>query len=212
MQIRTHAATLLKFSGWLIPASVAYIFLQRVDVLLLTRYSDHYQLGLYSSAIRIIGVVSIFTGNLMVIFLPKAAAAVRSRRALNNYLVQSLIAISGILLVILLAIVFAPQMLTLTMGENYLPAAGALRLLLVSYIFIAILSPTSALLYGLDQTVLIFIERCVEIIVAVVAALLLVPAHGMIGAASALVLAYFCGCVFILVCDFTLVKPQEQES
>lgn len=197
---------LLVFTGWLIPASILYTLLQRIDVLLLTRFTDYYQIGLYGSAIRIIAIVSIFTGNLSVIFLPKATNALKSFNGLKNYLLQSLISVIGISMVIVIGIIWAPTIIGITVGYEYLSASSALRILLIGYIFISITSPLSCLIYGMNRTDIIFKERLLELGIAIISGILLIPKYGLYGASLSLTLAYMIGAVFIIYFDLKWIK------
>lgn len=205
----SQTKSLLMFTGWLIPASILYTLLQRIDVLLLTRFSDYYQIGLYGSAIRIIAIVSIFTGNLSVIFLPKAAKAMQSIEGVKSYLLQSFIAVSGISLVIIVGIIWTPLIIRLTMGEEYVVASSALRILLIGYIFIAIASPLSCLVYGVNRTDIIFFERLLELGVAFFGGILLIPNFGVVGASLSLCLAYFVGALFIIAFNLRWIRKNR---
>ena len=74
-------AELLRFSGWLIPAGPLYILLQRVDLLILSAHATYRVLGLYGAAVTLSSVASLFTSQLQVVFLPKAAEASPASKA-----------------------------------------------------------------------------------------------------------------------------------
>lgn len=197
--IKSYGKTLLRFSSWLIPAGILYILLQRIDILMLTRYSDYQALGLYGAAIRFISIVSIFTGNLVIFFLPKADKAVKSSESLKKYLLQGFVAFLGIIIIIVGVVIWAPQIITLALGSEYVASALPLRLLLAGQCFIAITSTLSCLIYGFDRTDLIFWERVLEFSVAIICALLLVKQYEMVGAALSLVIANAAGCIFVVI-------------
>lgn len=196
---------LMRFSGWLIPSSLCYFFLQRIDLLLLARFADYSSLGLYGAAVRIVAIFSLFTGNLPVILLPKAAQAVQSPQAIRAYLTQSSLATLGILVLIASGVLWAPELLSVTLGPDYTGATGPLRLLLLSYVFIAISSPLSCLIYGVGRTDLIFAQRLLELGTALIAAFFLMPPLAELGAALSMMAAYGIGCGFVIFNAYRLV-------
>jgi O-antigen/teichoic acid export membrane protein len=193
---KSHFQQLLGFGSWLIPASLCYILLQRIDLLLLARFVDYTSLGLYGAAVRVVAIFSLFTGNLPVIFLPKAAEAIKSPQAIKIYLLQSSLATLGILVIIASGVLWAPKLLSI-LGPDYTGATGLLRVLLLSYVFIAISSPLSCLIYGIGRTDLIFAQRLLELGVAVVTAFILMPLLADLGAALSMATAYFMGASFV---------------
>lgn len=198
--------TLLGFSGWLIPAGLCYVFLQRIDLLLVARFTDYFNLGLYGAAVRLVGIFSLFTGNISVIFLPKASQAVKSPQFLKKYFAQSSLVTLGILLLIAAGILWAPQLLQITMGPEYTAAAGILRILLVGYAFVAISSPMVCLIYGFGKTQVIFVQRVLELGTALIAFFILMPRLGAPGAAFSLVVAYGFGGSFAVINSSNLVS------
>lgn len=203
--LKSQWQRLLRFSSWLIPANLCYTLLERIDMLLLAGFADYFSLGLYGAAVRVVAIFSLFTGNLSVIFLPKAAEAVQSPRALKTYLAQSSLAILGILALITAGIVWAPILISVTLGPNYIGTTELLRVLLVGSAFIALSSPLSCLIYAIGRTSVIFAQRLMELGTALVMAFLLMPHFAALGAALSLVAAYFIGCSFVILNTYRLV-------
>ncbi|MDQ3877271.1 MAG: oligosaccharide flippase family protein [Actinomycetota bacterium] len=204
--VRRHARALIHFSGWLVPASVLYILLQRIDVLLLAHYATSRVVGLYGGAVMISSVVSLLTSNLQVVFLPKAAEAARPGGNLRSYTAQAALASGGILVLVIVGIAIAPILLRAALGVDYEQATGPLRLILVSYAFIALAPPCTALLYAAGKTFLLFIERLIETVVALTASLILIPRFSATGAAAAVVIGYSVGSAFVVFRAVTLVR------
>lgn len=190
---------LLRFSGWLIPATLCYAVLQRVDFLFLARYADYETLGFYGAAVTVSSVISLFTSNLTVIFLPKAALAIQSREGLRQFLLQMGLALLGIAILAGVGMVWSEPLLRFALGNQYAQAAGPLRLLLVSYVLTAVSGPLATILYAEGRTDLAFGERVVELVAVLVAGYILIPMHGANGAAAAIATSYLLGAVFVTV-------------
>jgi O-antigen/teichoic acid export membrane protein len=190
---------LIKFSSWLILAGVCEILLQRADLLLLSRYMDYSTIGIYGAAVRVAVFFGFFTSNLSVLLLPLATEAIKRRDTIKQYLAKSYLAVLGIIVLIVAGIIGAPLLLTLTLGPDYAEATRPLRLLLIGYAFVAISSPLAFLLYGLGRGKLILGRRILELCVAVVLAVVLIPRLAGVGAALSLAAAYLVGSIFVLL-------------
>jgi O-antigen/teichoic acid export membrane protein len=142
-------------------------------------------------------VISLFTSNLTVIFLPKAALAIQSREGLRRFMLQMGLALLGIAILAGVGMVWSEPLLRLALGDQYAQAAGPLRLLLVSYVLTAVSGPLATILYAEGRTDLAFGERVVELAAVLVAGFILIPAHGANGAAAAIAISYLLGAVFV---------------
>jgi O-antigen/teichoic acid export membrane protein len=206
---------LLRFSGWLIPASPLYILLQRVDLIILSRYGSYRVLGLYGAAVVLSSVVSLFTSNLQVIFLPKAAESFSRAEGLHDYFFQAFAASSAIAVVAVVGAVTAPWILRTALGAGYVSAALPLRVLFLGYVVVAMTPPLTALLYAAGRTKLIFGERLLELAVALTLCLILVPRYAATGAATSISLAYLVGGLYVLVNVRRVMRepaPRTEES
>jgi len=210
--VRKHRRELVAFSGWLVPATLLYTLLQRVDVLVLARLSDRSEVGLYGGAVTLAAVVSVFTSNLSTVFLPKAGRVVRGDDRLRSYTIEAALLIGAIAAVVLTAIATAPLLVRVVLGERYAEAAGPLRVLLLTYAFVSLQPAMSALLFAAGRTFPVFVQRAVELTVAVVAALVLVPRTGAEGAAAAMALAYVAGSVVLAVALLRHLRPGRRSA
>ncbi|MFA5410649.1 MAG: oligosaccharide flippase family protein [Candidatus Omnitrophota bacterium] len=75
-------ADMLHFGKWLLASNFTYIILQRLDILVLAKYVDFASIGIYSAAVRVAMLASLFTGNISSILMPRGSQALKSRQHL----------------------------------------------------------------------------------------------------------------------------------
>lgn len=75
----------LSLSKWIVGVRIVSLFVQRIDVFVLTRYSSYIDVGIYSAAIRVTMVVSLLMGSFAAVAFPKSINAIRSKLELHNY-------------------------------------------------------------------------------------------------------------------------------
>lgn len=189
---------LLRFSGWLIPSAPLYILLQRVDLLVLSALAAYRVLGLYGAAVTLSSVASLFTSQLQVVFLPKAAECISSPEGRRDFFIQAMATSASIVLVALAGIAFSPWLLRVAFGPQYAAAAQPLRLLLLGYAISATVIPLWSLLYAVGKTRVIFGERVLELLAATGFCLFLVPRYAASGAAAGMALASVFGAVYLV--------------
>lgn len=196
--VRRARRTLVRFGGWLLGAGVVYLVLQRIDILFLAHSASFYTLGLYGAALRLTTIVTLFTGQLTVVFLPMASRAIGSPATLRRFLARSGAAAAAVTAVAALGILLAPAILRISVGTAYVGATPPLRLLLLGYIFVAIAEPLSCLIYAHAEMSRILVYRSIELAVAVIAVITLVPRFSADGAALSLCFAYASGMLYVL--------------
>lgn len=179
----------LSFSKWILGVTLTYYLFQRVDLLVLTRYSYFKDIGIYSVAVQPIMVISLLMGSLSGIFLPKAMNAVKSRADLAIYTKESLAGICLPLAGIVVLMITAPYFIRFFYGEQYLASTAILRILLVGWLFASLYQPFSFLFYALNDARTRFYVELMKIFLAFILLLFLVPSYGVYGAAVAVSVA-----------------------
>jgi O-antigen/teichoic acid export membrane protein len=198
---------LVRFSGWLGLGNIAYLLTQRIDVLLLAGFASLFVLGQYGAAIRLIAVVSLFTGNLAAVFVTKASRLGTSRHEIREYLVHAGAATAGIGVIVIGAIALASPIVHVVLGPDYAAAVGPLRLLLIAYGMVALSSPMTSLLIGVGKPRLVFVQRVLELGSALAAGLVLIPRYEATGAALCLLIGYGAGAAFATLNAYRLATP-----
>ena len=187
---------LLTLALWLLPAHLAWLVAQRLDVLLLARLVPLAEAGIYGGAVRLLGALAILTGSLPVVFLPRAALAVERSGGLRAYLHSAAVTVVILVAIMLGAIALAPQLVEALLGEVFLPAATPLRWLIVSQALLTVAQPAVDLLIAAGHSRAVLVQRLVQLAVAVSAGPPLILAMGLTGGALGAVATALTGCAF----------------
>ena len=177
------------FARWLFPANLSFLVFQQLDLLLVTAFASLADVGQYSAALRIVGIVSLLTGTLAPALLPRATRATKEPMLLRAYLKQSAVlsgAIVGLALAVWLA---APTILAILFGNEYRDGAAVARVLLIGTALIAVYTPLAQLLLAYNEPRRMFYLSVLKLCVVGAAGLLLTPRLEGIGAALAVALS-----------------------
>ena len=200
--VPTHRPLLydmIHFGKWLLGVGLVEIFLQRLDVLFLTRFTTYEQLGIYSVAVRMAMFATILTSSSTVIFMPRGCESLRSAKHLKSYFKESIIVTFGLTLPILALIIISPVVIKILFGLEYIHCLVSARILLLESIFVLLYTPFTFLFYATGNTRQIFYFMLARTTVAVVSLFLFVPKFGLAGAASSIALSSFLGLLLIIV-------------
>lgn len=174
------------FGKWILGITVAYYLFQRIDVLVLTRYSIFKDVGIYFVAVQPVMVISLLMGSIAGVFLPKAMNAVKSRAALISHAKESLLTLLIPVAGIFILMAIAPYLIQAFYGAEYSAAGTILRILLVGWLFSSIYLPFSFLFYALNDSRTRFMLELLKILVAFILLKYLVPSEGVYGAAASI--------------------------
>lgn len=194
------------FSKWLLATSLAYIIFQRLDILVLAKYVDYTSLGIYSAAVRIAMLGSLFSASISVILMPKGSQALKSLGNLRSYLKESLIVLTAIVSIIGLIIIFSPLLIRILFGPQFLEAVLCTRILLAESIVTTLYTPLMYLFYAENDSKAVFKIGVIMLTVGVCALSVLVPRYGLTGAALSIILASFCSLIFVTVSSIKIIR------
>jgi len=182
----SEAIGLVKSSGLITLSRILRTLIVTIDVVLLGIMTSSEQVGLYSAAYRIVFFVMAIAYASHVAWLPAVTRTIAGRRPVDTVFAGSLrLSLAVTLPFVVGGLMIAPQLLRAIFGEEYSPAATALRLLLVSLFFIA--------LHGASRNLFLAYERlgietwimAAGVVVNVGLNLALIPRYGLNGAALA---------------------------
>lgn len=176
---------------WILGVTIVYFIFQRLDVLFLTRHVDFKAIGLYSAAVQIIMAMTLMTGSLNGISLPKAGKAIKSKESLRRFARESIITTALINFTIVLLIIFSPLCIRILFGSTYMPITPVLRVLLLGWIFAVFYVPFSSLFYAIDDSRTRFLLEASKILIGVLLLNFMIPWKGLMGAAIAMSLTLF---------------------
>jgi O-antigen/teichoic acid export membrane protein len=179
----------------------------RLDQLLLGGMASSAALGLYVIAVRLSEMTTMLAGALADALLPEVAATARTGHPTEQLLGRSLrLTIYSHLIVLVPLLLATPLVLRKIFGENFLPAAPALRWLLIAATVWSAGAIVISGLQGLGHPGLSTIARLASAAVTVVGLLVLLPRLGITGAAIASLVGYS---VMFVVALLWLVSKQR---
>lgn len=195
---------LLKSSRLITVSRLLRTLVVSIDVVMLGFMSTSQQVGWYSAAYRVVFFVLAITYASHIAWLPAVTRAVAQKRSVDAELSGSL-RLSVVVTVpfVVGGIMIAPRLLNALFGEEYVPAATALQLLLVSLFFIALHGPSRNLFLAYDRLGLESWIMAVAVVVNIALNIALIPRYGLNGAALATVAA---DGVILLLCVAAIMR------
>jgi O-antigen/teichoic acid export membrane protein len=201
------------FGKWVLGTSIIFYIFPRVDIFILARYVDFAQIGAYSVAIQFTMVVTVVTGAMSVVYMPKSMVAVRDSRSFKEYIKECILPVLLIVAVILVLITLSTPLILLIYGENYVHASPSLRILLVGYILMSLYLPLSYVFYAIDRPQVRFYLEGFKLLTVIAALMVLVPRYNIIGAAMSvsLVLCLSSTISILVLCRIILLKLRKNK-
>lgn len=193
----SHVRLLCGYGVWTTMSAALNVVNTRLDILLLGFVASREELGTYAVAVGISQLVLPVSAVAAPWILPRLAGAsghTRDRRAVRS--LQLTLALSCATAIPIAAI--APQLISVLIGDQWLPAVGALRLLLVGSVMLALRNVLVSIAngYGTPQAVAAADSFGAIVTVALLAPL--VRTHGIEGAALTSLIAYSVGAAALL--------------
>jgi O-antigen/teichoic acid export membrane protein len=206
---RTHLRAMLSFTLWLSIGAAAAYFIYWGDNLVL-RYCGVSMSGIgvyYFARLIFKGVVTVA----MVLhsyFLPFVSQHIDNVEKMRSYLYSKRPKILALGIACITGLfVFAPAVLGLIYGDRFADAVILLRILLVACVLVLYVIFYEPILYARKAYRFTQVVNVVQLVVNFGLDVLLVPHHGLLGAAVATVVAYFARVVIIEAYFRTKVRP-----
>jgi O-antigen/teichoic acid export membrane protein len=187
---------LMDFGKWVMVSFFSIKVVSFFGVFMLGRFHNMEQVGLYSAAERLIVLLLILQASVGTVLLPELSRF--TSRAQYISFIGKLLRVSALVGLFLLVIFFAAEsIVTFLFTERYVRSAGILRILVFWFFAGVLISPLGAILYTMDRPKIVALSNTVQMLVAVFAAVLLIPKYAAFGAAAALAAARIPGMVIL---------------
>jgi O-antigen/teichoic acid export membrane protein len=202
----TEFKTSMNYGARDYPGGLADFTTLRLDQLMLGAMASNAAIGLYVTAVRLSEMTTLAASALAEALMPEVAASETTKKAelLVARTLRLTIYMYALILVPLWLI--APLILRLLFGASFVPAAGALRWLLVAAAVWGISSIVISALRGFGHPVLSTMARFSAAAVTAVALVVLLPQFGITGAAVASLIGYT---VMLLVALLVFVRKRQ---
>ena len=178
--------------------SVASIFNQRLDQLLISIFLAPVQLGLYVIAVTLSSLTGLIGSSVSLVAMPKVARLRPGpeRTVLAVRFVAIVFVASSLVSVPML--VFVPLLIKWLFGTSYAGAGGVARVLLVAAVVFNVGRLLSTLLKAVGQPLDAGIAEFVALGATAISLAALLPLFGLMGAAAASLLAYSVSAIWML--------------
>ncbi|MFN2602131.1 MAG: glycosyltransferase [Gemmatimonadaceae bacterium] len=195
---------LLKSSRLITVSRLLRTLVVSIDVVMLGFMTTSQQVGWYSAAYRVVFFVMAITYASHVAWLPAVTRAVAEKRTVDGEISGALrLSVLVTIPFVVGGIMIAPKLLSTLFGDEYVPGATALRLLLVSLFFISLHGPSRNLFLAYDRLGLESWIMAVAVVVNVGLNIVLIPRYGLNGAALATLAA---DGVILLLCASAIMR------
>lgn len=204
--------TLLSYSIPVMFTGFIYLIMQWTDTLMLGYFRTASEVGIYNVALPTAALLYVFPSALRTLFFPALSEIYAQNKAdvfksVYQIVTKWIFVVDSIVLILLIA--FSKQIISFLFGEVYTTdqvsffgltfTVSALALVILSFSALSaeFLSPAKDVLLVLKKTKFVFFSTVLGSILNVILNFILIPKHGMIGAAIATSFAY--SLIFILI-------------
>ena len=178
---RAELAVVVRFSRWILLSYVATTIASRVDVLLVSRYRDATEVGVYAAALQLVLPLPLLVGAVSTVLLPRIAGL--DVAGLQSYLRQTAPLTAGLGAVLLLPLLVAGPVLRLVYGAGFGASTTPFTLLYLAYLVALVTNPLSIVVYARDRPQWFTAVNAVQAVLGVGLDVVLVPRAGAVGAA-----------------------------
>ena len=185
---------LLAYSWPLLLASVMGKVLSKTDQIMLGYFLDSGQVGIYRASLLTAAFLTVVLTALRKITLPVLSDLIgkESTEEFNRTFKTAIKwAFSATLPLFVVLVLFAPQVLDLIFGAEYVAGATALSILAVTHFVKVCFGLSSSLLKSVEKTKLILVATDSSGLINIFLNILLIPMYGMVGAAAAYFISIF---------------------
>lgn len=187
---------------------LAGAFLFNVDVVMLGWWRTTEEIGLYSAAQKLVGILAILPGFIAAAIFPSLSRFAHSDQERMKIIFKGALKIIFIIAIPLIigGIILKEPIMGFIFGSDYIPAANVFVILLFSILAIHPLPILSNLLFAFDKQARMIKYALVSSLCNLGLNFLLIPEYGMMGAAMATLISFF---VYIILLWAAIKKMQE---
>ncbi|MDG1477726.1 MAG: polysaccharide biosynthesis C-terminal domain-containing protein [Vicingaceae bacterium] len=188
------------FYKYIFPVFISLIinFLNyRLDIWLVAYYDGNIQLGIYVLAVNFAQFILLYSkiiGGVMMPYLSEDDE-VQRRKYFTTY---SRINFTSVIFIVTVLALLGDWLLVFLYGEEFTNSGIPFNILLIGMVFTAMSQLFSIMLFSKGKSNIALIANSIGLFATVILDVLLIPKYGIVGAAIATSLAYFCLFLFLL--------------
>ncbi|HPA61918.1 MAG TPA: oligosaccharide flippase family protein [Candidatus Woesebacteria bacterium] len=188
-------------------ATLSVVLVDNFDLLLVQRFSNDYQAGLYSGAMKIAMFMSLIGASLETV-INSRVARYQNKQTLRDFLQKSRILILLSIVLSILVIPLSELLIKYTLGSDYVAATGILKLLLINVFLTIIVLPLAGIFYAIDQPNYFSRVGLMRVVIIFGLSVWLLPQFGAPAAAASRIVAT----VAVLIYSLVAVKKELKSS
>ena len=188
-------------------ATLSVVLVDNFDLLLVQRFSNDYQAGLYSGAMKIAMFMSLIGASLETV-INSRVARYQNKQTLRDFLQKSRILIVLSIVLTILVIPLSELLIKYTLGSDYVAATGMLKLLLINVFLTIIVLPLAGIFYAIDQPHYFSRVGLMRVVIIFGLSVWLLPQFGAPAAAASRIVAT----VAVLIYSWVAVKKELKSS
>ncbi|HET7324962.1 MAG TPA: flippase [Halococcus sp.] len=181
------------FSWPLAVASSFILLMSNVDTLMIGYFLGSKQVGYYRALQPLRKVTLFVLSSFLFVYLPQATRFYSEgeiEKLTDLYRVSTKWIGAGTFPFVLVFVVFAPDVIRVFLGVEYLPGTLAFQVLIAGLLLTAFVGPNGATIKALDRPRLEMYSALLGLVVNVALNVVLIPALGIVGAAIATIMGY----------------------
>ncbi len=202
---------MVQYSWPLLVSNMIVPLMSWTDTLFLGYFKSPYEVGMYSAALQIAGILAVLLAAFNTILLPLMAEMFAKKDKKQMDFIYK-IATRWMLLATLpfvLFMVFLPEnLLRVSFGREFAAAATALMILSVGFFASAFIGLSNGVLYSIARTRTVMMNTVLTFGLSIVLNFILIPRFGFLGAAMATTITMVCVNAVRLVQVYTFVQIQ----
>ncbi len=188
-------------------ATLSVVLVDNFDLLLVQRFSNDYQAGLYSGAMKIAMFMSLIGASLETV-INSRVARYNNKQTLRDFLQKSRILILLSIVLSILVIPLSELLIKYTLGSDYVAATGMLKLLLINVFLTIMVLPLAGIFYAIDRPNYFSRVGLMRVFIIFGLSVWLLPQFGAPAAAASRIVAT----VAVLIYSLVAVKRELKSS
>lgn len=188
-------------------ATLSVVLVDNFDLLLVQRFSNDYQAGLYSGAMKIAMFMNLIGVSLETV-INSRVARYHHKQTLRDFLQKSRILILLSIVLSILVIPLSELLIKYTLGSDYVAATGILKLLLINVFLTITVLPLAGIFYAIDQPHYFSRVGLMRVVIIFGLSVWLLPQFGAPAAAASRIVAT----VAVLIYSLVAVKKELKSS
>jgi len=197
---------LIKFGFPLLTMGIITIFLTSIDKLMIIKFMDNVQLGYYSIAVMIAGVIFFIPHSISYIMFPHILEKYGEKEDkiyLKNYLFQPTLIISYLLPIVMGVVFITAPVVIYYILPKYIQGITSAKILICAIFFMSIIVSASNFLITINKERKILLVQAISVIVAIILNyFFIINGYGINGVAIATAISYFFYSTCVLVYSF----------